>query len=79
MFRLRGALLNTVLTITEGITGSCVEMAMTSRFPLAGPFHFFLCAATLQKKRYELPFEVRLQLESHSFNQINKAVISNNA
>ena len=67
------------MTITEGVTGSCVKMAVVSWFPLAGPFHFFLCAPTLQKKKYEFLYEVRLQLGSHSLNQNNKAVISNNA
>ena len=68
-----------MLTITEGVTGSSVEMAIVLWLLLAGPFHSFLFAATLHENRYELRLEVRLQLGSYSLNQNNKTVIPNNA
>lgn len=79
VLKLRAALLNTKLSISEGLMGSFVEMAITLWLPLAGPPHSFSCASCLHGKKYELPLEGRLQLRSHNLNQNDKPVISNNA
>lgn len=68
-----------MLTITQGLMGSWVEESTALRLPLAGPLHSSLHIPSLQGEKNKLSLERRSQLRSHSFDQNDGAVISNNA